>query len=121
MFSISEEKEIRISLGDTMKLGVQLAGVPLTADDRVIFTIKQSANPDSPVLVEKVYTPDHDRIVVQLLNEESEKIGIGRYRWDLRIVIEPIYNSKGKITDGRRVITPFEPAIFRITGVVGNV
>lgn len=121
MYNVDAETyDISLSKGDTMALKiVTQTDYEFAENDRAIFTIKNSAG----AIVKEVICEidENNEFTVEFLNQDTDSLDVGRYTWDVRYVINPYYNSEGRITDGDQVITPNLPMNFTLLSVVGEV
>lgn len=123
MFKV-EGYNITLSRGDTgaMKVTAEatLAGEPFTfgADDRALFSIK---NGQGEIVKEKVAAMVNNAFTVYFLNADTDNLSPTTYSWDVRYIIHPYYDSRGRIIDGDQVITPKEPMSMNLLTVVGDV
>lgn len=117
MFEVNG-RMIRISRGDTGLITFEVEGIELTENDRAVFTVKRRSG---GVVIQKVIEPEENKILVPLVNEDTDKLRPDTYEWDIRYVIEAVEDTDGSVTDGREVLTPFPPGDFKIERTVGNV
>ena len=54
-------------------------------------------------------------------NAETDYLAPGSYTYDVRYVINPYYDSEGKIVDGDQVITPKTPRTVILLSTVGQI
>lgn len=90
----------------------------LTGEDRAVFTVKSRSG---QVILQKVLAPDGELFYMPFVNDDTDDMKPGVYEWDLRVVLGAQLNSKGAVTDGREVITPWPPSKFEVRKVVGDV
>ena len=123
MFDV-EGYNINLSRGDTGALKVNatatLNGEPFTfgTDDRALFSIKNS---QGEVVKEKIAQMTNNSFTVYFLNADTDSLAPGPYEWDVRYIINPYYDSNGRIVDGDQVITPKQPQSMQLLTVVGDV
>lgn len=121
MFSI-DNGAITLSRGDTASFTVTATGHTFAAEDRALFTVKDSA---SAVILERVYALDtalgNGVFLVQLSNSDTDQLPAGVYSWDVRYVLHPYYDSTGRIIDGDQVITPKTAQNLTLISTVGEV
>lgn len=111
-------RTIRISRGDTGLIRFAIEGVDLTQSDLCVFTVRRRSG---GTVMEKVIEPEDGAYLVPFTNEETEKMQVGEYAWDIRIALDAVTDGTGRVTGGREIITPWPPAPLKITKVVGNV
>lgn len=121
MFRI-ENGAITLSRGDTASFTVTASGHNFAAEDRALFTLKDSAG---AVVLERVYALDTELgngvLLVQLSNSDTDQLAVGAYSWDVRYVLGPYYDDAGRIVDGNQVITPKTPQGMTLIATVGEV
>lgn len=83
-----------------------------------MFTIKSRTG---QVILQKVLSPKDDLFYMPFVNDETDGMKPGVYEWDLRVVLGAKMDSRGAVTDGREVVTPWPPAKFEVVKVVGEV
>ena len=123
MFSVSGYN-ITLSRGDTgamkVKATATLNGEPFTfgENDRALFSIK---NGQGEIVKEKIAAMENNEFMVYFLNADTDNLSPTNYSWDVRYIINPYYDSNGRIVDGDQVITPQEPMNMNLLTVVGDV
>lgn len=123
MYSV-EEYTITLSRGDTGALYVEaeatLNDEPYTfgENDRALFSIK---NANGEVIMQKACEMENNAFIVYFLNADTDSLSPGSYSWDVRYIINPYYDSSGKIVNGDQVITPNTPMDMNLLTVVGDV
>ena len=125
MFNV-ENGVITLSIGDTGAIRFNVTAryrgteTPYTFSerDRAVFSIK---NGNGIVVKEKVSEIVDGKFVVTFYNSDTDSLQAGTYSWDTRYIINPFYNSAGKITDGDQVITPELPQNVQLLQVVGDI
>lgn len=117
MFKIDGNR-ISISRGDTALMAIEAQGVTLDDNDRAIFSIKTG---DGTVFFQMTLTPKNNRVEIPFINADTQEWFKGSYLWDIRYVIDAIYDSTGAVVDGKEVITPVKPSTFEVYEVVGEV
>ena len=113
MFSVDAAKgEIEMNVGDTgafLCAGERDDGVDFTEDDRAVFTIKDATG---EIRIERIYHLDDDDglgngvFLVEFHNDDTDHLDPGQYSWEVRFVVNPYYDSEGKIVNGDIVWTP---------------
>lgn len=109
---------ISLSRGDTGLLTFEADGVTLTDSDRAVFTIRRR---NGGIVMEKIAVPEDNRVQIPLLNAETEALCEDEYQWDIRYALGAVLDADGRVTDGREIITPLAPGIFRVEKVVGRI
>ena len=115
---------IILSRGDTGALKVNaeatLDGEPFTfsSTDRALFSIKSA---QGEIIMQKQCAMENNAFTVYFLNADTDSYAPGAYSWDVRYVINPYYDSNGRIVDGDQVITPKEPMNMNLLTVVGDI
>ena len=117
MFNTDGQGNITISRGDTGSITIRVGvkGGSVTADDRAVFTIKKA---DGAVVKEEYHAFDSGAFDIHFSNNDTESMAVGSYSWDLRFVINPVWQDN-RIVNGDQVITPEAPKTLTITIVVG--
>ena len=123
MFWIDEQGTINLSVGDTASFTISATGYTFDNDDRALWTVKNNQN---KVVFERAYplvSNDLENGVFQvnLINSDTDTLAPGDYNWDVRYIIHPYYDSKGRIFDGDQVITPKEAQKLKLLPVIGEV
>ena len=125
MFEIGKDDyQIRISQGDSASFRVEANGRCLSANDRVLFTVKNKARNarKEVVYIERVYQPDaHGSVLIEFSPIDTTKMPPGQYQWDLRYMYGVEADCAGNIVSVREIETPFEAASFRVLSTVGEV
>ena len=99
--------DITMHRGDTGAFKIHAAresGEPWTADDRMIFTVRDG---NGTTRLQRYYRLDTGRVVdfgdgvaeIELHNDDTDKWGDGSYTTELRFVILPVWDS-ADIPDG---------------------
>lgn len=102
-----DDKNIKISKGDTFNILFQVSGYEFKDTDVVIFTIKKDIY--SEALIEKIFDNIQNNIInVVIVAKEMNKLITGEYVYDL------------VCKSGDTILTLNYPAKIRITGVVHN-
>lgn len=111
---------ITLSRGDT-------GAIKFTADtdytfasnDRALFSVKNGVG---EVVKQSAYALDENKsFVVPFYNHDTDTLAAGVFSWDVRYIVNPYYDSDGKIVDGDQVITPRQPMELQLLQVVGEV
>ena len=111
-------RTIRISRGDTGLIRLPVDGVTLTEKDLCVFTVKRRSGGK---VLEKVIEPEDNAYLVPFTNEETERMQVGDYEWEIRIALNATTDGMGRVNGGREIITPWPPAAFKIVKAVGIV
>lgn len=90
----------------------------MTDADRAVFTIRRK---NGAILTQKVIPPVDGAIYVPFTNDETDGWKAGDYEWDIRIALGAVLDERGRVTDGREVITPWAPGRFEVVKVVGEI
>lgn len=107
MFSVNGT-DVEISRGDTGTLTVTFTGEVPDNNTIALVTVRKDINMIDSVW-EKRLPVDNGSVVITLTTEDTD-IPWFDYYWDLRLLY-----ANGDI------YTPFEPALFRVCEVVGDV
>ena len=117
MFDINDGA-IRISKGDTASFDVTATGYTFGENDRALFTIKSG---DGTIIFQNAYPMENGSFRVDFHNSDTDKLATGAYSYDVRYVVNPVYDEEGKIVDGDVVSTPKSASTFTILPVVGEI
>lgn len=112
-------RQVTITSGDTGIFDIvpDSSGRIPSDSDIAVFTVKDRIG--GKILIQKKLTPNEKGIVTVVLNNsDTDKIKSGSYVWDIRYVVSPTYDSKGNITDGEEITTPFSYAPFVVVEAV---
>lgn len=123
MFWIDEDNTIHLSRGDTASFVIRATGHTFAAEDRALFTLKNSSG---NIIFEEAYsltdaTLGNGAFQVDLHNPDTDALATGLYSWDVRYVLGPYYDASGRIVNGDQVITPQQPQSMQLLAVVGEV
>lgn len=102
---------IEMNVGDTGSfelIGARDDGDLFTEYDRAVFSIKNQA---AEMVIERVYALDNDElgnghVLIQFNNADTDHLIPGSYTWEVRFVVNPYYDTSGRIVDGDIVSTP---------------
>lgn len=111
-------RTIRISRGDTGLIAFEADGAELSESDLCVFTVRRRSG---GVVMEKVIEPEENVYLIPFTNAETEKMQAGDYEWDVRIALDAVTDSTGRVTGGREIITPWPPSRLTIMKAVGSV
>lgn len=118
MFEVDGFK-ITMSRGDTGSVVIKATGHTFAEEDRALFTVK---SPNGTVVKQGAYPiSSGGTFTVYFLNAETDYLAPGKYTYDVRYVIGPIYDEEGNIVDGDQVITPKLPQPMILLDTVGNI
>ena len=118
MFYIDENDQVYLSVGDTAAFTITATGHTFEQEDRALFTVKDASG---EVVLERIYELDGGIFTVQLANADTDYLAPGRYTWDVRYVLTPYYDDKGRIISGDQVITPKLALALNLLPTVGEV
>lgn len=109
MFEVNEETGvITLSTGDTGEVTFRIDGYDFSdLNYRVVFSLKNHGH----IVKEEYYTlDDENRFVVRFQNAVTDQMqSTKNYTYDVTIVVDPVFGSDGKITDGSFVRTLNDP------------
>lgn len=119
MFNV-EGFVITLSRGDTGAIKITAdTEYTFAAEDRALFSVK---NGNGEIVKQSVFELDENKaFVVTFFNNDTDNLAAGGYSWDVRYIINPYYDSEGRIIDGDQVITPKTPMELQLLQVVGEV
>ncbi|MBP3655120.1 MAG: hypothetical protein J6K32_00310 [Clostridia bacterium] len=109
---------IRISRGDTGLLTLEASGnVVFTDEDRAVLTVRRRGG--GAALLRQTAVPDaQGSVQFAFTHEMTERLRPDAYEWDVRYVLGA-QEAEGRVSGGREVITPMEPAPFLVARTVG--
>ena len=64
---------------------------------------------------------ENNRFQVSFLNSETDYLDSGLYEWDVRYIVNPVYDESGNIVDGDAVATPRDPMDLNLYRTVGQI
>ena len=111
---------IKMSRGDTgaIKFNAETE-YEFQSNDRALFSVK---NAIGEVVRQQAFPIESDKsFIVNFANADTDYLSAATYSWDVRYIINPYYDSEGKIIDGDQVITPELPQELQLLQVVGEV
>lgn len=119
MFNV-EGNKIELHRGDTGVIGITATGYDFGSADRALFTVK---SPNGTVVKQGVYALENNRFEVEFTNSDTDTLDSGDYEWDVRYVVDPIYDQEdpGTIIDGAAVATPNDPMPCVLRRTVGQI
>lgn len=118
MFIVDPEtKKITIHQGDTDSVIYHFTGFEFGTNDRVLWTMR---NEKKQIVKQHICTPEDDAVTVEFSNDDTDSLAIGTYKYDVRIVANPVYED-GKIVDGTFITTPGSPFFVEILPTVGQI
>ena len=119
MFRVDQEsKAIYLSRGDTGAVTITVSGYTFGPLDRALFTLKDQSGGEK---ISRIYPMVNNTFTVKFDNADTDYLSDGDYPWDVRYVVEPVYDSEGKIVDGLAVRTPTLPLTLHIYTTVGQI
>lgn len=117
MFRI-EGTNIILSRGDTGVVTIGLSGYSFSSIDRAVFSIRSIST--NQVIVRRELEIVENTVTITFVNADTDSLDPGNYEWDLRLVVNPIYES-GQIVDGDEVNTPELPMTLKLLPTVGQI
>lgn len=112
-------RNITLSRGDTASFKFGSGRTDWGANDRALFTVKNSAG---TIVLQTINPLDADGAFdVVFSNSTTDTWTVGAYSYDVRYVVSPAYDEEGNIIDGIEVITPADPATITIKTTIGEV
>ena len=118
MFVVESGNRIDMHRGDTGIIGITATGYTFGADDRVLFTMKDSSG---TIVMEGVYAMTNNRFEIEFKNADTDYLDPGTYEWDLRYIVNPVMDSSGKPIDGDGVATPSDPMLLNLRRTIGQI
>ena len=113
----TSNNQITMATGDTATITALVDWDKVTAGDVILFAIFDNSTGEDK-LCKPVEIVDGEA-VIRLCNHDTRDIPAGRYKWNLRIVTDPVYDEGGNVrvdecTDD--VITVFDsPPNIKLT------
>lgn len=102
---------IEMNIGDTGSFQVEAHrsdGEDWTDDDVATFTVRNGAGED--VIVRDYGLNDQTLgngiIAIEFQNHDTDQLPAGGYTWEIRYVVNALYNAAGQVVDGDIVRTP---------------
>ena len=75
---------IPIVKGDSQKITLNVGGITLTAQDKVVFSLREKESNDSPLVLQKELSGDSESFIVNLTSQETN-IKVGTYYYTYRV------------------------------------
>lgn len=119
MFNVdSATKKITLHRGDTGEMTVHVTGYTYGPNDRALFTVKDTSGSE---IMSEIFEMVDNAFTVEFANADTDYLSPGIYWWDVRYVIDPQYDTGGKMIDGDAVSTPGSPFEMQVLGTVGQI
>lgn len=120
MFEVdSNTKKITMHRGDTGSVTFTANGFDWSeVTAKAVFTMKKKDQTIKEVVSD---LPASGEFTVEFENEDTDFLQPGVYEYDVRVVINPVLDGNGKITDGTVVRTPWDPIPVEIRRTVGQI
>lgn len=109
---------INLHRGDTGTIGITARGYDFGPNDRALFTVKDKSG---TIVKQAAYAMENNRFQVSFLNSETDYLDSGLYEWDVRYIVNPVYDESGNIVDGDAVATPRDPMDLNLYRTVGQI
>ena len=109
---------INLHRGDTGTIGITARGYDFGENDRALFTVKDKSG---TIVKQAAYAMENNRFQVSFLNSETDYLDSGLYEWDVRYIVNPVYDESGNIVDGDAVATPKDPMDLNLYRTVGQI
>lgn len=109
---------ITLSRGDTGEVTIGATGYTFGSNDRALFTIRNASTKE--VKVRRILEIINNIVTITFVNSDTDSLDAGKYEWDIRYVINPVYDD-GEIVDGDEVITPNDPMLINLKTTVGQI
>ena len=112
MFSVDYTTgAIEMNVGDTGSFQIQAVrddSEPWTEDDVATFTVRNASGTD---VIVRNYSLVNDElgngvIAIEFQNSDTDQLPAGSYSWEMRYVINALYDDDGRVVDGDIVRTP---------------
>lgn len=113
---------INMHAGDTGTATYNISGATLGENDRVLWTM---TNQSGVIVKQNALTADaNNDVTVNFANADTDELPAGTYRYDMRVVINPQYETvdgEQVIVDGDDVTTLSDPMTVTIKSTIGKV
>lgn len=121
-FSVNPKtKQISIYAGDTASLTIHPKGYDWQPTDRALFTVNLKDGKEEDEIICRYYPIIDNEFVIEFESEDTNYLDPEEeYEWDLRFIINPEYDSDGKIIRRDAVTTPGSPFKFHVMKTVGR-
>ena len=114
----TDTKEITMHRGDTGSLTITFTGYDFTnVNACALFTLKHG----SIEIIKEAHQIVDNQIVIEFANADTDWVNPGVFEYDVRVVIDPVYDEDGIPTDGTVVRTPEDPISCTIKRTVGQI
>lgn len=81
-------------------------GCEMTSLDRIIFCI--CSKDTSRTYLRKIVPIVDGAALVAFTNSDTQNLPAGEYRWDIRVIVDPVWNDgETDIIDGAEIHAPF--------------
>lgn len=117
MFRLNDGN-IELSKGDTCSFDFKVNGYAFGENDRALFTVK---NGSGDIIFQNAYPMQNNIFRVDFHNSDTDKLATGSYSYDVRYVVNPVYDEDLNIVDGDIVNTPSLAKTITILPVVGEI
>lgn len=108
---------IGIRRGDTGSFAIHVTGRDFGANDRALFTIKDE---NRRTIVRELLPIVSGNVEVSIGYEQSRKFRLGDYFWDVRFIVDPVYED-GELAGGTVIDTPMTEMRFSVGRTVGEI
>lgn len=118
MFYVNDTK-ITLSRGDTGTVTIGVSGYTFDSNDRALFSIR---NGSGTIVIQRAYEIINNEVEIEFVNSDTDQLPSGNYEWDIRFIIDPMYDENNQIYDGAGgVITPNTPMKIELLPTVGQI
>lgn len=109
---------ISIRRGDTGGFRVRTTGYDFGANDRALFTIKDS---NRKTIRRDVLTITNNSVTIEFAHSDTKSLKAGDYTWDVRFVVSPVFDENDDIIGGTEIDTPYTDMRFTVGRTVGDI
>lgn len=115
----STTKQITMHRGDTGSITFTFSGYDFSnVNAWALFSLKQG-NTEVMVRAQKIID---NQIVIEFANADTDWVNPGTgFEYDVRVIIDPVFDENGLPTDGTIVRTPEDPITVNIKRTVGQI
>lgn len=119
MFEVNDiTKKISLHRGNTGDLTISFTGFDFTGTGaKALFSMKRGG----VTVKNEVHDIVDNEIVIHFDNADTDGVTPGRYEYDVTVVLNAVFDTSGKLTDGEVVYTTEDPLPAEIRRTVGRV
>lgn len=128
MFRVDEESgTVELNSGDTGAWEMEAHrddDEPWGENDIAVFTVRNNEN---KIVIQRIYHLNDEEngngvFLILIQNSDTDDLPAGQYTWEVRYIVDPLYDEDGEPVDGSIVDTPGisgkgDPMAFNIKSV----